>query len=174
MKCTKYGCGYKGKAKTYEEKYDLCPKCENIQLKEEHKDYKLILELSPEQASVIRNALDSYSRMLMGQLDYALDPIRWQNYELAEKGIAPKADWYEEVVPLLTELKQKLFGLPSNSNYGIFNTQISEDARVSWDIHQVIRNKLAWTEHPKGDYTVVFDKPLKSAKVELPKAEIIF
>lgn len=171
MKCKKYGCVYKGNATKYEEHYEVCPKCGEVQLKDE---YKLILELSPKQAYVIQKALDNYSRGLMGQLEYSMDDIRWQNETLSKKGIAPVVDWHNDIVPDLNELKRKLFGFQSNEFYGIFNIHLDPDARISWDIHQVIRNKISWTEHPKGGMTVNYDRPLKSSSEDLPNAEIRF
>lgn len=162
MKCKKYGCEYKGRAKksAYGDLYETCPKCSEDQLK---KAYKVSIELSETQADVVRVALESYSRMLIGQLDYALEPIRWKT----------KSDWYQDVMPVLDEVKHLIFELAPNASYGIYSTEVSDNARVAWDIQQVIRNKMSWHSNPKGSMTVNFDRPMKSSQEELPICSIV-
>jgi len=65
------------------------------------------------------------------------------------------------------------WGMSSNASYGIFSTEVPNTARTLWDIHQVIRNRLAYDSNPgitpgnrweKGKYTVDFDEPFHADK----------
>jgi hypothetical protein len=65
------------------------------------------------------------------------------------------------------------WGMSSNASYGIFSTEVPDTARTLWDIHQVIRNRLAYDSHPgitpqnrwaEGKFTVDFDEPFHADK----------
>jgi hypothetical protein len=51
-------------------------------------------------------------------------------------------------------------------SYGIHSEKVSDNARVAFDLIQVIRNKIAWINNPKGDFFVDFDTPYKTSKEE--------
>jgi len=65
------------------------------------------------------------------------------------------------------------WGLSKNASYGIFSLEVPDTARILWDIHQVIRNRLAYDSNPgitpgnrweKGKFTVDFDEPFHADK----------
>lgn len=65
------------------------------------------------------------------------------------------------------------WGLSKNASYGIFSEEVSDTARILWDMYQVIRNRLAYDSNPgvtpenrweKGKFTVDFDKPFHADK----------
>jgi len=104
------------------------PKHENM--------YKLVL--SETQLRVIKAATDLYSRVQIGQINEALELLPldiknfnygdWQDFRLnVHKGLAPftiqNVDGY-------------------SSNLGIHNALTPDSARVSYDIHQVVRYQL--------------------------------
>jgi hypothetical protein len=63
-------------------------------------------------------------------------------------------------------------GLPRNAYHGIFSDKIPDEARVAWDLHQVIRHRLSWDDQPEGGITVNFDTPMKYGKEELAIIEM--
>lgn len=136
------------------------------------------LLIDEEHASVIINALDLYSRLLMGQIE-ELDRF------FRDLGFREREDVYKKIdvevlEALVGMLKAATFpGCPKNGSYGIYNEEISDKARVAWDIHQVIRHRLAWHrvgKDPDVDVRVFnemlgvsFDTPMKSShNVSLP------
>jgi hypothetical protein len=67
------------------------------------------------------------------------------------------------------QLKQ-LFSpeLTHNSYWGIYNNQISNDARTLWDMKQQIRNKLAWYSNPLGGWSVDYDEFMQTDQENTP------
>jgi len=128
-------------------------------------DTRYSLELNGKQAACIRQALDLYGRILCGQVKTVREPFLGKDYD------------YEKVDALLAGLKTELFPeLQTNASYGIFNQDADERAKVSWDILQVIRNRLAWDRacNPskrnwKGMMGVSYDDPLLSSKEPICK-----
>lgn len=109
------------------------------------------------QAEVIKQAVEFYSRIKAGQLQelwylcYSKDQDR-QQFEKAA-----------------TELKKCLFpDLQPSGSYGIGQDTRKGDGRgdVAWDIHEVVRHRLAWDRAgnpPVRDFSTMmghdFDKP---------------
>ena len=72
----------------------------------------------------------------------------------------------------LLDLKQ-WFGFSRNASYGIYSHEVQDSARTLYDMHQIIRNKLAYEANPevnygnrweKGKITIDFDEPHQSDK----------
>lgn len=117
---------------------------------------KYRIDVNEEQAKIISLALDAFSRMEAGQLELVFGMIPWkyyENLELAE--------------PTLKELQLLLTG-KQIGNLGIGN--VSNSARIAYDLHQVIRHRLAWDNEPNGGMGVFFDPPKKWS--DQPLAEI--
>lgn len=87
------------------------------------------IEVSEAQAKLISLALDMYSRMEGGQLQWVFSMISWKHYENLKNA-----------EPLLNELQQLLTGM-QKGNLGIGN--VSNSARMAYDLHQIIRYRLA-------------------------------
>lgn len=108
------------------------------------------LTVTEEQAAVINRALEFYERVGgMGQFDVVTEPwiIRGPvgNIQAAREA--------------LDEAKLLLTGMPYGNSYGIMSPQVPEEFRRVYDLHQVIRHRLAWDKNPKGDWTYPYDKP---------------
>lgn len=120
------------------------------------------LKINETQAKTIIKALDLYSRLQMGQIHELGTPYSGPFTKQIEK--ADK----EKLEDILNELKQTLFPeLSQGAFYGIFSQEVPDEAKISYDMIQVIRNHLAWKNNPKGGITVDFDQPLKSSKEPL-------
>lgn len=120
---------------------------------------KYTIEVNEEQAKVISLALDIFSRMEAGQLEWIFSMIPWKYYEKLES-----------VEPMLKELQLLLTGM-QRGNLGIGN--VSNSARIAFDLHQVIRHRLAWDKYPQGRMGVDFDPPRKWSNQPLAKIEQI-
>lgn len=126
------------------------------------------------QLELISKACDFMSRIQILQFDhisYIVHP-KHENDKDFKKLHAFQDD--------LLKLKQ-YFGFAPNASYGIYSREVANSARILWDVHQVIRNKITYEENPevtpenrwkKGKITVNFDKPHQSDKEnELIKVE---
>ena len=127
---------------------------------------KYILEMEAEQFKVMLPALDLAMRLHIGQLGMINEFL---SSEVKTPNDVPFFD--DEVRAHLSEVKQRYFGNPNlNAGPGIHNQGVSDRARMLMDIHDVIRNKIAWDEHKPGEPTlyVQFDTPRQSSKFALP------
>ena len=118
---------------------------------------KVSIEVSEEQAKLILKALDFYGRIQLGQLEELLSfssPIRDR---LISKDLT-------ESRFLLDKIKKDIFGLESNSFFSIMNkNEVPEEARLGYDMIQVLRNKIAYANKPEGGITVDFDSPMQTS-----------
>lgn len=129
------------------------------------RNYKL--EISEKQASIIQRALELFSRVHIGQLQYVLEQFR-------QHWIKPKKDCdFEECEKLMSLLKMHLTGFKMNESYGIHSLEVDDDARIAWDLQQVIRHRVSWDreDNPKNRnwktmMGVNFDEPMKSSSSE--------
>lgn len=138
----------------------------------QEKSWKWSLEINHEQALVLKNALDFYSRIQMGQLEevYHVAVMALNKYKSVSR---------EDMDRAVRQLKKVLFPeLMENSSHGIHSEKINDLARVAWDLQQVIRNRLAFDLHPPENdqlpWNVDYDTPQQSSsKVRLAKMKTI-
>ena len=131
---------------------------------------KYRLELTQKQLEILLPAIDLAGRIHLGQIN---EVANYCNHHTNHR----KTDFYEGREAL--EAFKKLimpedFG--GNTAYGVHNEAVSDSARVLFDIHDVIRNKLAWDGLPPGSTTkdtiyVQFDKPAHYGSEPLPVIE---
>jgi len=136
------------------------------QFEEEVLTKKYRLELTEEQAVLVKKALDFYSRIHIGQFGEILNLFRFKDRE-SERLLYPKA---KETVDYLKHL---LTGLDSSASYGVFSLEAHEDCRRAFDIVQVIRNKIAFEKNPEGGCQVDFDTPEQLSDWPLPGVEVL-
>ena len=128
-------------------------------LPEDNSDRPYQLSLTEKQAQVLVDALDLYSRIGMGQLTEVAHILR-MNVIGNPSGTVDALDAVER----LTREAASLWMGGSGGYYGITSEKISDVFRVSWDLQQVIRYRLAWDRNPKGGIQVHFDEPMKSSE----------
>jgi hypothetical protein len=101
------------------------------------------LTVTEAQARLLSEAAELLGRLHMGQFD-SLD------YLFA--GDIPRG--------LFDALKVAMFPeLPGGQFYSISNAKLPDKTRVAWDMHAVIRHRLAWDNHPEGGPTNQFYEP---------------
>lgn len=126
---------------------------------------KYKIELTEKQFIVLSNALELYGRIGMGQFEEILNwKFKWNNTDTYINNFIRSS---------LTFIKCALTGLEWNAYRGIASEEVPEDCKISYDIYQVIRNKIAWTNNPEGGILASFDKPMKISSQKLPTCEVI-
>jgi hypothetical protein len=127
-----------------------------------------IITVDEEQLKVINSALDFYSRVMTGQLEEIIDPV---NSPLRDRLI--KIDDREDFELCIEKMKGKVFPeAPIHGSLGIGNVNTKEEAKMAYDMYQVFRHKIAWTNKPQGGIQVDFDNPLKFSHHKLPTIQI--
>lgn len=126
-------------------------------------DYQITV--SKEQASLIQDALEIYSRLSSGQVGIALDiaynfKLSWDQKRQAENLVKPI------VFPELSR----------NAYYGVGCKESPMIAKC-FDMVQVIRHRLAWDSLADKGRTepefrsVSYDEPMQYSELPLPKIE---
>jgi len=110
---------------------------------------KYMLELTETQALLVRDALDLYARIGLGQFEAVCDVFGRSDEMLAGIHIAKKA-----------------CGFPASGSHGLHNAKVHDRFRQAWDICQVVRNKVAWERKPEGGLEVQFYKPHQTSDSE--------
>lgn len=127
----------------------------------QEKSMKYKLTVSEKQAKVISFALDFYSRISGGQFEEVFMRFHWEKID---------DDGRTKALEMLTDLKCMLTGLkPNQPNVGIGN--VCEEGKIAFDLHQVIRHRLAKDNPNQHPYSVDLDRPMKYSKEILAQIE---
>lgn len=92
------------------------------------------IEMTEEQARVVEQALDLYSRLGSGQWEVLVEFLH-RHFQFNGHTTADVRDYAHRI-------KRLLWDLPSNGNLGIMNRETPSECRESYDILQVIRKGL--------------------------------
>lgn len=127
---------------------------------------KYRLDLTDDQAKIVSNALELYARLKMGQWSELVDLC----LEFSDPDFAHKK--FDLLEPGLMDLRKivypELYGLGHSFGVGKF-----EDADLAWEVYEVLRHRISWTEHPEGGMGVSFDKPMSFRNNELAECTVI-
>lgn len=124
-------------------------------------NFDYILRCSSDQAKALSFAAEVVARIYTGQVDEIIRVLSWRIPNLTHEQLSKIRDSVKQISFLL---------MGSDATFGIGNVQIPEQAKTLWDLHQVIRNRIAWDEFPEGGIQVWFDVPMKTSAN--PLAEI--
>lgn len=119
---------------------------------------KYHLEVTKGQARIISQACELLARLHTGQLG-ELRLLNWPDMETRD---------VRETEGLCMLLKEHLFpGLEHPHSYhGINSQEIPDEARVAYDLHQVIRRFLAGPKPEGGFPYVIYDEPRRTSETE--------
>jgi len=126
---------------------------------------KVTIKCNEKQAVIIKEALDLYSRLLMGQIT-ELDNFFTRNTDcwkrLDRDSIAYHAESIKNIV------YPELIGYDS---FGIFNAKCPEESKIAYDIIQVLRNELIKVRDPerRTGWSVDWNIPMPASKEKLVK-----
>ena len=127
---------------------------------------KYNLELSPEQARLVSEACDFYSRVLIGQFDRITEACL--DIGGSVQDYCQKRDMANDLLRITRRIFWPELVHPGQS-YGIGHNQKADRL---YDVHQVLRNKIAWEEQPTGSLGVAHDSPMQFSDLPLPACSI--
>lgn len=127
---------------------------------------KYRLTLTEDHLHAIMRATEFHERIAMGQFREIFDVVD-PGFHLSRED----RDQAEQFLILarrylMPELQS------DNAYHSIRSTAIDDTNRVLYDILQVVRHRLAWDRKPEGDWTINFDRPMRtSAELDLIEVE---
>jgi hypothetical protein len=128
------------------------------------------LTINKEQARIICEALEVYSRLKHGQIHELRELFR-------DRWCAPNSPFNWSTEPLLDGLKALIFPeLVKNSYHGV-GSKVYPESTVAWDIMQVLRHKLAWDrlkaegKDKPEHYGVQYNPPMRFGSEPLAQIE---
>jgi hypothetical protein len=133
---------------------------------------KYVLSLNVAQIELVAKALESYSRLGIGQLENVLLDLGFHHYDQFGNNI--KHLHTKDIQDAICKIKQCLWHLDAlNSSFGIHSTSVSDNFRICWDIRNIIRHLLA-LEKPIGGVDVALRNVYPASTTsELASIEII-
>ena len=130
-------------------------------------DRQYRLTMNSHQASILREALECYSRLKAGQFDMVMQDCFMDRMCGNHDKVTLACDLLKAI--LLPELHR-------NASFGVGSKEYPEHT-VAWDIVQVVRHRLAWDrlkdqgkEEPEY-YGVSFNEPMGFSDQPLPSIE---
>lgn len=115
---------------------------------------------------VMKEALDLYSRIGLGQFDEVERLWRDDGRKKADHKYNETEEIdFDGMREKLKELKQ-MIGF-TNGSWGIHCLSVPDHFRIAWDIKRVLRHRLAWDLNPEGAITVDFDEVRHSSRQPL-------
>ncbi|MCL4722889.1 MAG: hypothetical protein KJZ90_01240 [Rhodocyclaceae bacterium] len=116
---------------------------------------KVILTLTPEQAVAVRDALDLYSRICIGQIEEIGQLVRFGTVPMRKPADMPRemadADRCEEIARLLNGVKTVLGYSISGSN-GIGHPHVDASGHRAYEVKKVLAKALAEHRDPAPQF----------------------
>jgi hypothetical protein len=136
---------------------------------------KYTLELTEKQLGIIQYATDLIARLGIGQVKEAFEHLPLNN----------DCDWstfHNDVRDIEHIISKHTIGNVDGyrSSLGIHNDKVKLDAKIAWEIHQVIRHRLSWDRAIAKGFTdgkarnwsemmgVCYDEPFPCSGEALP------
>ena len=121
--------------------------------------YKMIINES--QLKTIQLALESYTRLGIGQLEVVLSDLGFRQYEQFKDKVHEFHS--RETEEAISNIKFKLFDLSFKASHSISNNKVNEDFKVCYDLYNVIKDKIR-ASNIDGKLTIKSDNAHKVSK----------
>lgn len=120
------------------------------------------LTLNEQQAEVLCQALDLFTRIGLGQFENVIDVF--------DRGAKRSVEDREAARRFIEDAKYAL-GFTANASFGLRNERVEDVFRVAYDVNQVVQHRLAWDRNPEGGPQVWYRTPDRTSKQDLPTIE---
>lgn len=116
------------------------------------------LEMPESVALMVQAALETYTRLCLGQFDEIVDLARTGDLRRRDGG-TPDYEAVERARGFITAAKAELTGMASNESHGIFSPNVGKAAKVAWAVKKSLSHRTSWDRNPEGGLGVNFDEP---------------
>lgn len=126
------------------------------------------LRLTETQAKVLCTACEVLARLGIGQFRDALAHIPLDHHRAADEVL----NWHDDLDLIGDRLSRHTIGNVNgwNSSLSIFHPLVNPEARIAWDLFQVLRHRLVWDKGEDFSITLpASEQP--SAKIERNEAQ---
>ena len=129
------------------------------------------IDLSRNEVLDVINALDTYSRIWMGQFSH-LD-LAWRMWRFTTYSQSRESRICEELLMGMRALfVPEAAVLGRGASLGIWSDKVNELAVCAYDMQQVIRHDWSWFNEPEGDHmSRWFDEPYLHGSLPAPSTE---
>lgn len=129
--------------------------------------YKMIV--NENQLRILHEALESYTRLGIGQLETVLSDLGFSKIEQFKNNIQNFHS--SEVETAIHTIKDELFDLTDKASYGIRNDKVNEDFKVSYDLYTAIKNKITQLNNDSR-IIITSDDPYRISKNGIIQIEL--
>ena len=140
------------------------------------------IEVSTEEAYILVQALDLYSRLRIGQWGDVINHGPEVQFDVPDAGPPPSTgkDPVMHLPPgkcatyrtILKNIGAAFINFVPTGSFGIHSDAVEDNARVAYDMQQVLRHRLAWDREPKGGMIIDFDTPWMTSTKKVPLATV--
>jgi hypothetical protein len=120
----------------------------------------MLIRVTKSQAYTIIQALDLYSRVGMQQLEAVEQAMRW---DFNQRNV--------DITSMIRAAKRTL-GQPDYGSWGIAQDQVSDKAKIAYDLQCVLRRPIALAEAVDG-HSTWFNLPLHLGSEPLAEAKVL-
>lgn len=116
---------------------------------------KYTLTMTKKQAEVVSLACEVFARLETGQFKMVLEYLPLDQF-------LPEG-WHDDMAEIGRILQRHMIGQIDGhfSSLGIAHHKTGREAKIAWDIHQVVRHRLAWDRAVKKGVVESPDSPRK-------------
>lgn len=109
-----------------------------------------VLTVSDQEADILVAALETYTRLCLGQVDQPLHDF----------SLLPKPGIREQDREVINDMRHMAI-TTGGASFGITNNLLPDDVRNGWHAKKVIDHHLAHKRQPTGGVTLRFDSPMR-------------
>ena len=125
---------------------------------------RYILTLTPEQEIIVEQALELFARLHIGQFKTVTEMLL--DFRRGMEDYCLRRDMANDLLNLAAIT---IFG---RDTYGQLEIkERSKEHECAWLVYTALRHARSWHDHPKGGYTVNFDKPCSTGE-PMPRCKI--
>ena len=128
---------------------------------------RYVLKLREEDARIVSRACELYTRLHIGQLDELVFEL--MQPQPGDDSFSQKQDIAKSLLMTVRSLMFPELPPFAGASHGAGHTE--QDGRA-WNVHQVLRNRIAWNNNPDGGFTVDYSDAINLLGFPLPECTV--